>query len=349
MENFTQLDPIILLMVSTIIVALALSWFSLKIAPKIGLMDIPGSADHKNHDSPIPLTGGIVLIDTFIIMLLASGMWRDPNIFAIIASGMIIGAFGLLDDFLHLSVPKKMIGQILGAVGLVYLGVQVNIFTSPEFFFRTNSFLDTWLNMGLTILWLVAVTNAFNFIDSSDGLAVGLSGVSSGIFLVIALVTGQPTLIFLCTVILGTCIALYFFNSYPARLFLGDSGAQMLGFLLASIAIIYEPKTGNQASTWFVPILIFSVPIFDMFLVIISRLKRNKKIHKASHDHTFHRLAQRGIPIPQSVLIMHGASLILSMIGFLCLNLPVSYANSIFGFVICFGIMAFIELDKNYS
>jgi UDP-GlcNAc:undecaprenyl-phosphate GlcNAc-1-phosphate transferase len=149
-------------------------------------------------------------------------------------------------------------------------------------------------------------------------------------------------------VILGTCIALYFFNSHPARLFLGDSGAQMLGFLLASIAILYEPRTGNQASTWFVPILIFAVPLFDMLLVTISRLKRNKKIHKASHDHTFHRLAQRGIPIQQSVLIMHGASLILSMIGFLCLNLPVIYANIVFGLVVCLGIAAFIELDKNY-
>ncbi|HIA94277.1 MAG TPA: undecaprenyl/decaprenyl-phosphate alpha-N-acetylglucosaminyl 1-phosphate transferase [Candidatus Marinimicrobia bacterium] len=348
MENFTQLDPVLLLMVGTIIIALGLAWLSIKIAPEVGLMDIPGSADHKNHKLPIPVTGGVVLIDTFIILVLVTGLWRDPNIFAVLVSGMFIGVFGLLDDFIHLSATKKLCGQIVGAMGLVYLGVQVNIFTSPELFFRTDSFLDPWLNLGFSILWLVAVTNAFNFIDSSDGLAVGLSGVSSGFFLVISLVTGQPTLIFLCTVILGTCIALYFFNSHPARLFLGDSGAQMLGFLLASIAILYEPRTGNQASTWFVPILIFAVPLFDMLLVTISRLKRNKKIHKASHDHTFHRLAQRGIPIQQSVLIMHGASLILSMIGFLCLNLPVIYANIVFGLVVCLGIAAFIELDKNY-
>ena len=190
MENFTQLDPVLLLMVGTIIIALGLAWLSIKIAPEVGLMDIPGSADHKNHKLPIPVTGGVVLIDTFIILVLVTGLWRDPNIFAVLVSGMFIGVFGLLDDFIHLSATKKLCGQIVGAMGLVYLGVQVNIFTSPELFFRTDSFLDPWLNLGFSILWLVAVTNAFNFIDSSDGLAVGLSGVSSGFFLVISLVTG---------------------------------------------------------------------------------------------------------------------------------------------------------------
>jgi UDP-GlcNAc:undecaprenyl-phosphate GlcNAc-1-phosphate transferase len=232
---------------------------------------------------------------------------------------------------------------------LIYLGVQVQFFNSPEFLIQIEEPWASWLNIIFTFLWLLTVTNSFNFIDSIDGLAVGLSGVSAGFFLLLAFATGQMSLIFLCTVILGICIALYFFNSQPASLFLGDSGAQSLGFLLASVAIIYHPEIGSQGSSWFMPILIFSVPLFDMILVVFSRIKRHKKIHKASRDHTYHRLEQRGIPIHHSVLIMHGTSLLLSMIGFLCLNLPVLHANIIFGLIVLLGLGAFTILDQNYQ
>ena len=349
MENFLQLEYIMVLLIGSIILSLLIAVLGIKIAPQIGLMDIPGSAEHKNHLRSIPLVGGIVLMDTLIIIILITQMWRNDNILAIAISGIIIGLFGLLDDFISLNVTKKLFGQLLASIILVSLGVQVNFFDSPEFFFQIGYPWEGYLNIIFTLLWLIVITNAFNFIDSMDGLAVGLSGLSSSFFLLISMYTGQLELIFLAVIILGVCIALYYFNSQPARLFLGDSGAQLLGFLLACIAIIYQPKVGFQTSTWFVPILLFSVPLFDMFLVIISRLKRGKKIHKASQDHTFHRLSQLGIPMHQAVLMMHGISLILSMIGFLCLNLSEIYANFIFLLVLSLGIITFIKLDKNYS
>ena len=348
MEQFQQLDYVMLILLVSIILSVILSWFSLRIAPDVGLMDIPGSADHKNHTSSVPLTGGVVLIDTMIVMMLITGLWKTPDVWAILVAGLTIGVFGLLDDFIHLSPTKKLIGQLVGSVILIYLGVQVNIFDSPEFFYRTESTLDMWLNLGFTVLWLVTLTNAFNFIDSSDGLAVGLSGLSAAFFLAISLTTGQTTLIYFCAILLGICIGLYFFNSHPASLFLGDSGAQTLGFLMAAIAIIYNPNTGIQSSTWFVPILIFYVPLFDLMLVVISRLRRNKRIHKASRDHTYHRLADRGIPLHHSVLIMHVISLIMSMVGYLCLNLPILFANIVFCLALSLGVAAFLELDKDY-
>ena len=349
MENFAQLEYVMLLLIGSILLAVGLALISIKIAPDVGLMDIPGSAGHKKHLNPVPLTGGVVLLDTMIVMIILTKMWAIPDVWAIFVSGMIIGLFGLLDDFIHLSATKKLLGQISGTIMLIYLGVQVQFFHSPEFFIQVGEPWASWLNLIFTFLWLLTVTNSFNFIDSFDGLAVGLSSVSAGFFLLLAIVTGQTSLIFLCTVILGICIALYFFNSRPASLFLGDSGAQSLGFLLAAVAIIYQPKIGSQASSWFMPILIFSVPLFDMMLVVLSRLKRKKKIHQASRDHTYHRLAQRGIPIHHAVLIMHGTSLLLSMVGFLCLNLPVLYANIIFGLIVLLGIAAYIELDRNYQ
>lgn len=349
MEQFQYMDNVMLLLLGSITISVVLSWFSIKIAPKIGLMDVPGSAEHKNHSAPVPLTGGIVLIDTIIIMILITGMWQESEIWAIAISGLIINIFGLVDDYMHLKPVTKLIGQIVGSIFLIYLGVQVNIFDSPEFIYRTGSSLDVWLNLFITVLWLVTLTNAFNFIDSSDGLSVGLSGLSAAFFLVISLSTGQTTIIYFCALLLGICIGLYFFNSYPAKLFLGDSGAQTLGFLLAAIAIVYNPNTGIQSSTWFVPILIFYVPLFDLVLVVFSRIRRKKMIHRASRDHTYHRLSSRGIPIHHSVLILHGVSLVMSMVGYLCLNLPVLFANIVFCLAILLGLTVLFVLDKNYS
>ena len=349
MNQILNFDYTILLILSSLLIAIFLGWVSIKLAPQINLMDIPGSAVHKTHSKPVPLTGGIVLIDTIFLLTIFTGLWKESEIFAILVSGLIIAGFGLLDDFINLTPIQKLIGQFLGASLLIYLGVQIQFFDSPEFFYRTDSTLDLWLNILFTVLWIVAITNAFNFIDSIDGLAIGLSSVSIAFFLFISILSGQLAIIYFCSILLGIFIGIYFFNAHPAKLFLGDSGAQTIGFLLASIAIVFDPNTGNQSSTWFVPILFFSVPLFDLMLVIISRIRRRKNIYTASHDHTFHRLEQSGISIQHAVLIMHGVSLIMSMVGYLCLNLPSSYANIVLISTVTLGIVTIIKLDCRYS
>ena len=348
MTHDMYLDHALLLILTSSLLSILLSWFSIKIAPSIGLMDMPGSADHKSHPNPIPLTGGIVLIDLLVIMILLTGLWKDPKILGIVVSGIVISIFGLLDDFLNLSPLKKFTGQILASTILIYFGIQVNFFSSPEFFIHTKSELDLWLNLLFTVFWITTLTNAFNFIDSIDGLAVGLSGLSIVFFLFISIISGQVVILNFCSILLGACIGLYFFNAHPARLFLGDSGAQSLGFFLGSIAIIFDPITGNQSSTWFVPVLFFYVPLFDLLLVVMSRIRRKKNIYQASRDHTFHRLEQMGLPIQHAVLLMHGVSLAMSMIGYLCLNLDSIYANLIFILTLLFGLSLLIRLDKNY-
>jgi UDP-GlcNAc:undecaprenyl-phosphate GlcNAc-1-phosphate transferase len=311
-------------------------------------MDDPRSADHKKHKNKIPITGGIVLFITVFIINIFTDLWNNPNIWAILVSSLIIFFLGLLDDYFHLKPLQKLFGQFFGASVLIFYGVQINIFNSPEFLNSSDTMINNWLNTGFTLFWVLALANAFNFIDSIDGIVVGLSGVSTLFFFIISLTTGQEELFLFCSVLLGICIGLYFFNSHPAKLFLGDSGAQTLGFILASIAIIYNPLRGGQSSTWFVPILIFYMPLFDLILVVLSRFKRNKKIYKASRDHTYHRLSAKGVSIHHSVLIIHGVSLAMSMIGYLCLNLSTLNANLIFFSSILIGIVAFIKLDKNY-
>ena len=348
MQPIENLDNGILILFTSIVISTILCWVSLFIAPKINLMDDPRSADHKKHKNKIPITGGIVLFITVFIISIFTYLWKNPNIWAILVSSSIIFILGLLDDYFHLKPLQKLFGQFLGASVLIFNGVQINIFNSPEFLNSSDTIINNWLNTGFTLFWMLALANAFNFIDSIDGIVVGLSGVSTLFFFIISLTTGQEELFLLCSILLGICIGLYFFNSHPAKLFLGDSGAQTLGFILASIAIIYNPLRGGQSSTWFVPILIFYMPLFDLILVVLSRFKRNKKIYKASRDHTYHRLSAKGVSIHHSVLIIHGVSLVMSMIGYLCLNLPTLNANLIFFSSILIGIVAFIKLDKNY-
>ena len=140
------------------------------------------------------------------------------------------------------------------------------------------------------------------------------------------------------------CMGLYFFNSRPASLFLGDAGAQILGFWLASLAIAYNPQDVNQMSSWFATILLLGVPIFDMVLVVISRLRHKRPIYSSSRDHTYHRLRNLGLDPNKAVLLMHIVAVILGCLAIMALNQPPLWANLIFAFVVfvSLGLMIFL-------
>ncbi|MFQ6607975.1 MAG: MraY family glycosyltransferase [Fidelibacterota bacterium] len=344
-----QITDIFRIILGSLVLSLLLAYVSIRVAPKLKLIDFPGSADHKLHQKPMPLTGGLVLVLTLSGILFFAPGKIDSDIMSLLAASWIILTFGLWDDYHHLPVGWKLLGQLLAALLLVFLDVKVRIFTSPEFILGSQTILGEGLNILTTLVWMIVLTNAFNLIDSMDGLAAGLGSLATLFFLVITLSVSQMELVHFCAILLGAIAGIYFFNSHPARLFLGDSGAQTIGFLLGAIAILYTPVGGNQSSSWFVPILIFAIPLFDLFLVLISRMRRGEKIHKASRDHTYHRLAALGIPIERSVLLMHGSSLILSLVGYLCLNLNYVIANVIFLIVLLAGLFIFLYLENYYQ
>ncbi len=205
-----------------------------------------------------------------------------------------------------------------------------------------NVYLD-WL---VTFLWVVGITNAFNFVDSMAGLAVGLGGMAAAFFMLVTMDAGQLVLSNHSALILGACIGLFIFNSPPARLFIGDSGAQTLGFILAVLAIAYQPQDANQSSSWVVPIMLLGVPIFDMVLVVISRLRRGKPIYAASRDHTFHRLLALGWTSNRAVLTMQVVSLLLGCLAFVILTRPPILANGIFAAVLIVGGLCLGYLDS---
>jgi UDP-GlcNAc:undecaprenyl-phosphate/decaprenyl-phosphate GlcNAc-1-phosphate transferase len=326
----------------SLLIGRAAIWF----APKLGLMDIPGILPHKKHAYPTPLVGGITLVLALLLGMVFNSHLL-PKLYALFLPALVIFGVGLLDDFRRLSAGIKLLGQIVATLLMIVLGISVRM-VKPEIFGIgvTTAQLVNW---SITLLWMIGITNAMNLIDSMDGLVVGLSGVAIAFLILVTQGSPQDTLLRLLTLLMGISIGLYYFNTSPARLFLGDSGAQTFGFLLAAIAILYTPTNYPQGSSWFLPILILGVPIFDTCLVSFSRIRRKQPIYRAGNDHTYHRLVTLGLDNRRAVAVMHIAAIVLGCCAFIALNLAPLYANILFGIVLIIGLVIFIFLDKKHS
>ena len=220
---------------------LVLAWVSIRLSNRFKLIDFPGSAPHKLHQQPTPIAGGIAMVVALLICDLLLGLNLDLNVRATSLAVLPVFIFGLWDDYKSISPLLKLSSQILAALILIYMGVYIKIFESPDFFIHGQGMPYIFLDWLLTIFWVVGVTNAFNFVDSMDGLAVGLGGMAAAFFMLVTLDAQQPLLSQYSVVVLGICFGLYFYNSPPAQLFLGDSGAQSLGLIMAALAISYIP------------------------------------------------------------------------------------------------------------
>lgn len=326
------------------VLSLALGWPTIYLAKRMGLMDVPGALPHKKHGVAMPYAGGLTLVLTLTFGGLLFNFGMVKELWMIFVPTLVIFAIGLWDDFKRLPARTKLAGQLFAAVLLVFLGTSVQII--PLHFLGLPGQTSIAVNWLITLVWVVGITNAFNFIDSMDGLAVGVSGVAVAFLILVTLGSSQTSLLQLLTLMIGTCVGLFFYNLAPAKFFLGDSGAQTLGFLLAAIGILYTPVKYPQASSWFLPILIFGVPIFDTCLVVFSRWRRGLPVYQAGHDHTYHRLVTFGLDSTRAVAVMHIAAVILGCIAFIALNLEPFYSNLLFGIVLVAGFTIFLLLDK---
>ncbi len=315
-------------------ISLLLGPASFWLARRVHLVDIPGSQPHKQHHGPMPLAGGLVIFLTVAVVGLAWQVLWSSEIWPILIPAALVFLFGLWDDARILRVFPKLAGQVLGALVLILLGVQVNLFHQQG------------LNWLLTVLWVVGITNAYNFVDSMDGLATGLAGLAAAFYMLVTLDSRQEDLSLLSAVLLGACIGSFYYNAPPARYFLGDSGAQFLGFTLAALAIAYNPVGFSRLQSWYMPALLAGVPIFDMSLVIFSRARRGNPIYRANVDHTYHRLVALGLDVNRAVLTMHLTALFLGCLAFIALSLPPLYSNLIFAACCLSGLALLLLLDS---
>lgn len=316
-------------------VSLLISPLMCKLMTRAGVVDKPGSAPHKQHQGNVPIAGGATILLAAFFILLTQKNLQTETVWQLFLPSLVVFAFGLWDDIKGASARFKMLGQLIATLLLIANGVQVLLFDGNL----------NWLNWALTIFWVVGITNAFNFVDSMDGLASGLAGLAAAFFMLATYDSGQPTLSLLSAALVGVCLGAYFYNATPAHYFLGDSGAQWLGFTLASLAIAYNPQGFLRAQSWYLPILLVGVPIFDTTLVVFSRLRRGIPIYRANMDHTYHRLIAFGMSRNRAVLFMHVVALLLGCFAFMALELPPFWANAAFGGCLVVGAGGVVWFD----
>jgi UDP-GlcNAc:undecaprenyl-phosphate GlcNAc-1-phosphate transferase len=321
----SDLFPILLVSAVVSIVATPLA---IRLSRFANLVDYPGTAPHKRHSNPTPIAGGFILIAGLLAGSLIKLAELPTSFQGILIAAVMIFLMGLIDDRLNLSPVLKLLGQAVACSVLIIFGIQVRIFEAII------------LNYAVTFLWVIGITNAINFVDSMDGLALGLSGVCAAFFMLVTLDSAQPGLAALSAAILGASLGGFFYNTSPAKFFLGDSGAQLLGVSLAAIGIAYTPAQAGlpQGVTWFTPILVLGVPIFDTSLVVFSRLRRGLPVYRAGLDHTYHRLIHLGLDQARAILAMQLTSVFLGLVAFIALDASVLFANILFIAVVLGGI-----------
>jgi UDP-GlcNAc:undecaprenyl-phosphate GlcNAc-1-phosphate transferase len=307
-------------------------------------LDSPGTAAHKKHKYATPLAGGLALLLVLTSIFIIFGGHFSQDAWKILAATLVVALFGIYDDSRGLDVKGKLFGQLLAAVLLLSLGVQISIVR-----ISIGPITPDVINSVLTIFWLIGVTNAYNLIDSADGLAISL-GITSSLFMLVgSIVALQVDLTYQATIIFGVFLVLLFYNLTPARLFLGDGGAQTAGFLLASLGILYSPAGLERLSSWFVPITFFALPIFDTCLVFFSRLKRGLPFYKADLNHTYHRLVRLGLSPARAIWLMDLAAMTIGAMGLFALYQGPIIANLIFAALILSGMLAFLYLERAFE
>jgi UDP-GlcNAc:undecaprenyl-phosphate GlcNAc-1-phosphate transferase len=325
----SQLSDLFLLILVSTVVALASGPLWIRAARASGLVDLPGSAPHKTHLFPTPLAGGLLIASSLAAAYLVLRPETSRAMAGILAGGGLVWAWGIADDRRSLPPAAKLAVQVVAALILVATGVAVHVTRIPA------------LDLGLTLLWIVGLTNAFNFVDSMDGLALGLAAVAAAFFMLVTIDSAQPELASLSAAMLGAVAGTLFYNITPPRLFLGDSGAQVLGFLLAAVGVAYTPGQAGlpQELTWFVPILVLGVPIFDTTLVVVSRMRRRQPIYQPGRDHTYHRLVGLGLDPSRAVIGMQLAAMVLALTAFGTMQAPVWAANAVFAGLVLTGLI----------
>ena len=326
--------------------SIGLGYPAILLAKRFNLLDVPGSAPHKTHERTTPLAGGILTVLTLAIMIIIFRQRLDYKILAVFAGVFVIFAFGVWDDSKGLSAGPKLIGQLIASAILISSGVQVYFVSILSYAGIIPPFASQVLNICITLFWLIGITNALNMIDSMNGIVAGLGIIASAVFWGAATFAGQNVIAFWSAILLAISIGLYFWNNTLSKIFLGDSGSQTIGFLLASFGILYNPLNRNPESSWIVPIMLLSIPIFDTSLVVLSRIKRGQMIGSGRLDHTYHRLIAMGFSPRSAVLATHMTALMVSGLAFLTLYLSPTVALSVFLLTIVCGIAFLLWLEK---
>ncbi|MFW5798744.1 MAG: MraY family glycosyltransferase [Planctomycetota bacterium] len=306
------------LLVSTILVGLVRH-----VATRVDFVDRP--AGRKAHARPVPYGGGVAIVLSVLAvmavgMLMARGIGdellpgtvrsflethraglvsRTGRLGMILGGGLVLAVMGLVDDARGMSAWLKLAVQVAVATGLAVAGVRITVFVQAP-----------WVGGVLTVVWIVGIANAFNFLDNMDGLSAGVGLVVSVMLAVVAMMTGNLFIGLASLVLAGALAGFLLYNFHPASIFMGDTGSLFVGYLLAVLAVenTFYVEGATRWAVVVLPLALFAVPIYDVVVVTIIRLRRGQSPLQGDRSHFSHRLLDRGLSTVSSVLVIYLAT-----------------------------------------
>jgi len=261
------------------------------IAIKTNFLDQPRST--KVHAHPKPLLGGVAIWAAFLIAIVSNpSLVSSPFIIPLIAGAFVLLLIGLIDDRMGMEPNMKLLGQFLAAMVVIKSGLRVEFLN------------NYYLNVIFTYLWIIGITNAFNLLDNMDGLSSGIAVISGVFFGIISWLDHQSAVAGISFALAGSSLGFLKHNFPRSKIFMGDTGSLVIGYILASIAIVGKWKTYVWSTSLMIPILVLGYPIFDTTLVIVIRLLERRSVFDGGRDHSSHRLALLGLKKKRAVYII---------------------------------------------
>ncbi|QDU71937.1 glycosyltransferase family 4 protein [Mucisphaera calidilacus] len=279
----------------------------LRVARRWSLNDRADEA-HKSASARVPNVGGIGIVAGWLaalaVVVVAGGAaWLPAWLVWVVGGALVLHVMGLVDDRVGLGAWLKLGVQLLVAA-VVVVGADVRVLTLMDAMVPGGYVLSC----GLTVLWLVVICNAVNFLDNMDGLASGVSGVAGAVFLAASLMTGQVDVGVVSACLVGAALGFLVHNAPPARMYMGDGGSLVLGFVLGvvSVALTYVGE-GEGGTIWYgvlTPVIVLAVPVYDFVSVVVLRLRAGRSPMSADRNHLSHRLERIGLSRPMAVSLI---------------------------------------------
>ena len=315
---------------------------AIKLAPKIGAMDIPKDG-RRMHTHAMPRFGGMaIFIGTIASLALFSS--HDEKIIAVIVGGTLIYILGVIDDLWNLNAKIKFISQLLIAILMYYMNLRIQFITN--YFGDGRTYFGDAICFIVTILWIVGITNTVNLIDGLDGLAAGTAAIASLCVAYVAYIHGFYPVCAAMLAVAGGTLGFLPFNFYPAKIFMGDGGSLFLGFMMASLSVVGPLKQSTFIAV-VIPVIVLGIPIFDTFFAILRRIVNRRPIMEADKGHLHHKLMASGYGQRRAVLMLYGIS---GIMGVAAVLISRDYYVEPFGLIGIAGIFLYVFLtDPNHK
>jgi UDP-GlcNAc:undecaprenyl-phosphate/decaprenyl-phosphate GlcNAc-1-phosphate transferase len=336
--------------VAAFLAPLAVAWLltpvMLRLALRRSLLDGPGSEARKAQQQAIPYLGGVAIVTGFSgLVLTAAVLNRTTSVLVplavLLGVGLVLAGMGLVDDLRGgIGAPLRLLVETAAGVAVFAAGSGADL---PE---------PGVVDLAVTVLWVVGITNAFNLLDNMDGLSAGVASIAGASFAVIAALNGQYLVAALAAGVAGCATGFLRHNFHPAKIYMGDAGSLFLGYLLAVLGLELQ-LTGTPAPVaLFVPMLVLGVPLFDTTLVTVQRLLHGRSPAQGGRDHASHRLVWVGLPVPVAVCLLYATAVALGWLAVLLARLDTTSGLLLVAFVLCcgaflWGLLAAIPVYDN--